>query len=992
MSIIEKTILSKDQPQNTNVLWAKPKEGGGIELNAFNNGKWENAGGESTQEPLVVEMFEQEMPVYRIEIDAHVIDLPPDDLEEVDCPNALVGSITATCEYYKHYTQPLMPYEDFVRLLRSGKPVDLLSPDKKITYHITSYEVLDQKDWDYYDHYDYEEDTIRVDTPPYDTKYEGVFTEEYIKEYIEHCTEGICRAIIKQKYTPTIHLEVTANDIEEFPSATSIYNINLRWWDAGCPQLSYIKGKVEGINNTIDYKGHALLTGLDSQNLGGSPIIIHLDENNESTITKETIGKAFRTHPVYFSIYDNDISVRVDEVIMGGAMIFCRSLQISYDTVRVQEYSYDETSTEGKYRLNSQESIIYLESEPGEDPETIVRSTEIIDKDEVGGQGTTDISSGFVAQIGFAWEYQIDINSPTGDYKTHIGTSFARNEDPYAESEDERYRVYVAVSAGTHGVYILLHQGYNIEIIQKLYHNNIEGDQIASEAITYDKIADNAVRTNKIADKAVTTAKLAADVQAELGKIPEIQTEVSKIGKATPVTYVELKSLRDNSKLIPGGVYRITDYQCTTTQTDTQSANHQFDIIVTADLKDRLNEAARAVRHDNDKNLPDATDGTAYFANSKLEAWKIWYCLDNDTSRFDWADVENGKGVIYRMIDEFNNDVPYDFKNIQFKRYKITSCLTQSLVGLYYGIHDLSYTATKYDDTKATVSMLTVDPNDSTWVYTFGIGTDYSKTGKALDVRIPYWNDTDSIQKLNNIFFDVGIDSNSTTNRNVSFGCGCRNCSIGSNFSSVTIGEVALDLYICPDNTSISLGNNCKQITIGRYCSQLSLGNKCYYDSFGDHCTNNSLGNLCACNSFGNYFCGNFLENQVIDNSFGNYVRWNSFGAYFQSNSFGNEIRWNSFGTACANLLVGVDSSGNKLNAFYEFNRIDEGVEHVHLNNAGTASSRGQYYHITSGMSFSAESPYVLNMELGRNYETTVARNSKGEVVEYCEADLINNK
>lgn len=967
MSIIEKTILSKDQPQNTNVLWAKPKEGGGIELNAFNNGKWENAGGESTQEPLVVEMFEQEMPVYRIEIDAHVIDLPPDDLEEEDCTNALVGSITATCEYYMHYTQPLMPYEDFVRLLRSGKPVDLLSPDKKITYHITSYEVLDQKDWEYYDHYDYEEDTIRVYTPPYDTEYEGVFDEEYVKEYVEHCTEGVCRAIIKQKYTPTIHLEVTANDIEEFPSATSIYNINLRWWDVGCPQLSYIKGKVEGINNTIDYKGHALLTGLDSQNLGGSPIIIHLDENNESTITKETIGKAFRTHPVYFSIYDDDISVRVDEVIMGGAMIFCRGLQVTYDTVRVQEYSYDETSTEGKYRLNSQEAIIYLEPEPGEDPEPIVRSTEIIDKDDVGGQGTTDISSGDVAQRGFAWEYQIDINSPTGDYKTHIGTSFARNEDPYAESEDERYRIYVAVSAGTHGVYILLHQGYNIEIIQKLYHNNIEGDQIASEAITYDKIADNAVRTNKIADKAVTTAKLAADVQAELGKIPEIQTEVSKIGKATPVTYVELKSLRDNSKLIPGGVYRITDYQCTTTQTDTQSANHQFDIIVTADLKDRLNEAARAVRHDNDKNLPDATDGTAYFANSKLEAWKIWYCLDNDASRFDWADVENGKGVIYRMIDEFNNDVPYDFKNIQFKRYKVTYSLSSrsAMQGKYCGIMDISFG--DYSDQP----LITIDHNDYSWVYTFGYDFDYSTWSYVSSIRIlPYIERT---QKLNNICFNSDpVLYDYYYIRNISFGHNCSNCTIGSSCADITIGESGNNLYILSNSYGISIGNSCSCLFLGIF----SLG-----ISYGNYCNNITLENNNTSISFGSS-CSYITIGANSNGTFGNNLSYIACGANVGSVSVGRD---------CHHIFIGVDSYGDTTDAYCSNLKIDSGARYIHLNTS-TSGSYARNYHITSGMKFDDESPYVLNMEPDRNYETTVAINSKGEVVEYCEADLINNK
>jgi hypothetical protein len=56
----------------------------------------------------------------------------------------------------------------------------------------------------------------------------------------------------------------------------------------------------------------------------------------------------------------------------------------------------------------------------------------------------------------------------------------------------------------------------------------------------------------------------------------------------------------------------------------------------------------------------------SHFNNSNLDAWEIKYCLDNDISRFSWADTENGRGVIYYMKDEYGNEAPYDFKNIQF--------------------------------------------------------------------------------------------------------------------------------------------------------------------------------------------------------------------------------------------------------------------------------------------------------------------------------------
>jgi hypothetical protein len=92
------------------------------------------------------------------------------------------------------------------------------------------------------------------------------------------------------------------------------------------------------------------------------------------------------------------------------------------------------------------------------------------------------------------------------------------------------------------------------------------------------------------------------------------------------VTYNELKTLRDNIQLIPGQQYRITDYVTTTSQADTQSAGHPFDVIVTADSENTLNEEARACLHEGDTYFSDA--------GAKLEAWKIWYCLDNDKNRF----------------------------------------------------------------------------------------------------------------------------------------------------------------------------------------------------------------------------------------------------------------------------------------------------------------------------------------------------------------------
>lgn len=220
----------------------------------------------------------------------------------------------------------------------------------------------------------------------------------------------------------------------------------------------------------------------------------------------------------------------------------------------------------------------------------------------------------------------------------------------------------------------------------------------------------------------------------------------------TEVTWQELKDLRDNGQLTAGHKYRMIDYDTYTSQEGTQSAMHPFDLILTALDNKTLSEECSAIQ--------SARDVDGYFANSNLGAWRVWYCLDNNTARFSWAvakgviyssdegtlvfdyfgDFEwngatytayridygkfvgldtpvyvytlysndvpnvgdiptyvlldgtalgeeglidqtaemgqqfvvssvsevNGKGIIYRLVDEYNNDICYDFKNILF--------------------------------------------------------------------------------------------------------------------------------------------------------------------------------------------------------------------------------------------------------------------------------------------------------------------------------------
>ena len=221
---------------------------------------------------------------------------------------------------------------------------------------------------------------------------------------------------------------------------------------------------------------------------------------------------------------------------------------------------------------------------------------------------------------------------------------------------------------------------------------------------------------------------------------------------ATNITYSELKALRDNGGLNAGQVYRITDYRATTITADTSAAGHGFDILAVAIDGSHLSEECMAARR----------EGDTYFKYANLSAWKVWYSLDNDTARFAWADTANGKGVIYRLIDEYGNDCPYDFKNIRFKRFWIDSFSASDLTEGYYAIKASSYS---YIPDNADVVI-----GDYVWAYTFAEGADeydYADTDNSVrgarakgNIIEPLTGSNSKCRYLNNIVFYGACESN----------------------------------------------------------------------------------------------------------------------------------------------------------------------------------------------------------------------------------------
>ena len=79
-----------------------------------------------------------------------------------------------------------------------------------------------------------------------------------------------------------------------------------------------------------------------------------------------------------------------------------------------------------------------------------------------------------------------------------------------------------------------------------------------------------------------------------------------------PITYSELVSLRDSSKLYPGATYRITDYKCLSSDTNTVTVSNKFDILVKAIDTNKLSEHCGAMRNTSDTYFPTVTDFDAW--------------------------------------------------------------------------------------------------------------------------------------------------------------------------------------------------------------------------------------------------------------------------------------------------------------------------------------------------------------------------------------------
>jgi len=452
----------------------------------------------------------------------------------------------------------------------------------------------------------------------------------------------------------------------------------------------------------------------------------------------------------------------------------------------------------------------------------------------------------------------------------------------------------------------------------------------------------------------------------------------------TDVTYNELTSLINTNNLTIGGQYLITDYQTV----------HK--IPNTTDINSGMTEPLLVTASGVNKLKPEAY-------SSLFPQDIIYYNYYSDQTMV----IGCTKGYIYRRIDTAqNNDIPFDFRNVKFRRWQINvsevwnsgTTYNRNNVVLSGNTNNILYVSivsgntgnqlsnTNYWNTfymisnKSYVSTTSVGYQFNALYLPCSTGyTDYNMWSNWNDYNTSFNNiidkqflipmsniyGSDMITYSNNVIFGYQFNNNkigsyffnNTIFNSFSFnkigsyffnnliGFGFNNNSIKNNFSDNLLDDFFQNNSIDDYFDSNIIGINFRFNTIGGMINWNTILNNFQYNTIGNAFQNNSIGSLFNNNTiFGNFYY-NTIGSNFQNNTIENVFTFNNIIMYFQNNSIESYFNSNTIGSNFQYNTIGSYFNSNTIGSNFTMNNVCDyfNFDHSGLNFTSSTHVYNQY-------------------------------------------------
>lgn len=349
------------------------------------------------------------------------------------------------------------------------------------------------------------------------------------------------------------------------------------------------------------------------------------------------------------------------------------------------------------------------------------------------------------------------------------------------------------------------------------------------------------------------------------------------------VTHTQLTDLISSSGLTEGSFYLITDYQTIYIQPDYQ-----------ADMNPKAVDSSMIKTGSTEPILILATSTSTVSKN----AWSTTYPKDILEFEVDSEELFTGyftKGKITRRVDEFHNDIPFDFREVKFKRYLKKYGTVQDRDDSNFNGGTNYVDGTNISTSGGTGTGLTVNISTSAGVIPFWYYISINNGGEGYTV-----GDIITITQ-------VGSDNNAT----------------------FTVSQVVPDKYLSYFDTTFgfeeqylfndTLANNSNNLIKGNYHYQNNFNIWSINTVFQNGAVDNQIDSESRNNTFlyteGSKF-GQYLWNNYFGGSYGDTI-----GYYCYDNFFEFGIQYNTIGAYCNNndiiymeyTTIGEDFGGNTI-------------------------------------------------------------------------------